>query len=137
MVLLGRRHWAGGESSGGRWVHSVVRFVSVLLALCSLILLIDLSGVRADASAERLHSLSKESLDLVGQIPAEKPVMIQCYYSPDVPREFVEVKANLLGLLREYAARSGGRIQLALVPTPLYSEEAREAEKRFGIEPRT
>ncbi len=43
--------------------------------------------------------------------------MIQCYYSPDVPREFVETKANLLGLLREYAARSGGRIQLDLVPT--------------------
>lgn len=136
MVLLGRRHWAGGETSGGRWTHSVVRFVSVLLALCSLTLLVDLWGKRADASAERLHTLSQGSLDLVTQIPADKPVMIQCYYSPDVPREFVETKANLLGLLREYQARSGGRIQLALVPTPLYSEEARDAEKRFGIEPR-
>ena len=26
MVLLGRRHWAGGEASKGRWVHSLVRF---------------------------------------------------------------------------------------------------------------
>ncbi len=136
MVLLGRRHWAGGETSGGRWLHSVVRFASVVLALCSLTLLIDLWGKRADASAERLHTLSSESLDLIQQIPADRPVMIQCYYSPEVPREFVETKATLLGLLREYAARSGGRIQLNLVPTELYSEEARDAEKRFGIEPR-
>ncbi len=63
-------------------------------------------------------------------------MLIQAYYSPDVPREFVETKANLLGLLREYAAQSGGRIQLHLVPTELYSDEARDAEKRFGIEPR-
>jgi ABC-2 type transport system permease protein len=136
MILLGRRHWAGGEASGGRWLHSVVRFASVILALLSLTVLIDLSGVRADTSAERLHTLSPESLELVKQIPADRPVMIQCYYSPQVPREFVETKANLLGLLREYEARSGGRIQLNLVPTELYSEEARDAEKRFGIEAR-
>ncbi len=136
MALLGRRHWAGGEASSGRWVHSVARFASVLLVVFSVTVLIDLTGVRADASAERLHTLSAESLELVKQIPADRPVMIQCYYSPDVPREFVETRATLLGLLREYAARSGGRIQLDLVPTELYSEQARDAEKRFGIEPR-
>ena len=36
MVLLGRRHWAGGEASRGRWLHSAIRFVSVLVALFSL-----------------------------------------------------------------------------------------------------
>ncbi len=136
MVLLGRRHWAGGEASGGRWLHSVVRFGAVLLGLLSLTVLIDLWGARADASGEGLHTLSRESRDLVNQIPSDRPVMIQCYYSPQVPREFVETKATLLGLLREYAASSGGRIQLNLVPTELYSEEARDAEKRFGIEAR-
>ena len=30
MVLLGRRHWAGGEASRGRWVHSLVRVVAVV-----------------------------------------------------------------------------------------------------------
>ena len=79
---------------------------------------------------------SRESLDLLKQIPADRPVLIQAYYSPEVPREFVEVKSDLLGLLKEYEARSSGKIRLNLVPTELYSEEAREAEKRFGIEPR-
>jgi ABC-2 type transport system permease protein len=136
MVMLGRRHWAGGEASGGRWLHSTVRFIAVLVALSSLTVLTDIWGKRYDLSEAGLSTLSRESLDLVKQIPADRPVMIQCYYSPDVPREFVETKANLLGLLREYAAGSGGRIQLDLVPTKVYSEEARDAEKRFGIVPR-
>jgi len=136
MLLLGRRHWAGGEHSRGRWLHAAVRLVAVVVALASLTVMIDHLGVRADASAEKLHTLSGESLDLIKNIPAERPVLIQAYYSPEVPREFVEVKADLLGLLKEYEARSGGKIRLNLVPTELFSDQAREAEKRFGIEPR-
>ncbi len=138
MVLLGRRHWAGGEASGGRWVHSVVRFGSLLLALFSLTVLIDVWSwnPRIDASQAKLSTLSPESLAMIKQIPTDRPVLIEAYYSPEVPREFIETKANLLRLLREYAAHSGGRIQLHLVPTELYSNEARDAEKRFGIEPR-
>ena len=52
-----------------------------------------------------------------------------------MPRDYVEAKADVLGLLKEYAAKSGGKIRLNLVPTEVFSEEARQAEKRFGIEP--
>ena len=45
MVLLGRRHWAGGEASKGRWVHSLVRFLSVILALSSLNVIIERAGL--------------------------------------------------------------------------------------------
>jgi ABC-2 type transport system permease protein len=136
MVLLGRRHWAGGEASRSRWLHSAVRFTAVILGLFSLTAMFDRLGVRRDVSAEQLHTLSPESQELVRNIPEDRPVMIQAYYSPDVPREFVQTKSDMLGLLREYAARSGGRIQLNLVPTELYSDAARDAQKRFGIEPR-
>jgi ABC-2 type transport system permease protein len=136
MMLIGRRHWAGGEESKGRWVHSTVRFLALLLALFSLNILIGQMSARADMSAEKLHTLSPQSLELIQQIPAEKPVLIQCFYSPRVPREYVEVKADVLGLLKEYASRSGGKIRLNLVPTEVYSDEARDAEKRFNIEPR-
>jgi ABC-2 type transport system permease protein len=136
MVLLGRRHWAGGEASRGHWLHSVVRFAAVIVALFSLTVMIEHLGKRRDVSAEKIHTLSQESLDLIQQVPAERPVLIQAYYSPRVPREYVEVKSDMLGLLKEYAALSGGKIQLNLVSTDLFSEEAREAQKRFSIEPR-
>ena len=97
--------------------------------------MIDRLGVRADASSERLHTLSRR-VARAGQADPRRPAgLIQAYYSPEVPREYVETKADLLGLLKEYAARSGGKIRLNLVPTELYSDAAREAEKRFGIEP--
>ncbi len=136
MVLLGRRHWAGGEASRGRWMHALVRIASVVLAIVSVVTLLDHFGLRKDASAEALHTLSAESRELLAQLPADRPVLIQAYYSPEVPREYVQVKNDLLGLLKEYAAGSGGKIQLNLVQTELYSNEAREAQKRYGIEPK-
>src|SRR5262249_22317661 len=87
MLLLGRRHWAGGEASSHRWLHAAVRLLAVVVALASLTVMIDHLGMRADASAEQLHTLSRESLDLIKNIPAERPVLIQAFYSPDVPRE--------------------------------------------------
>ncbi len=137
MVLLGRRHWAGGERSRGLAGHSMARVVALVVALIGLNVLISRSGWRHDNSAEKLFTLSPESRALIGQIPADRPVYIQAFTSPQVPREYVEAKANLLGLLREYAAMGGDRVRLNLVETELYSPAAREAQKRFGIEPRS
>jgi ABC-2 type transport system permease protein len=136
VILLGRRHWAGGEASSRHWLHSLVRVAAVVFSLFSGTVILEQMGARADTSAERLHTLSAESIDLIRNMSADRPVLIQVYYSPDVPREYVEAKADLLGLLKEYESRSGGKIRLNLVPTELYSTAAREAEKRFGIEPR-
>jgi ABC-2 type transport system permease protein len=136
MVLVGRRHWAGGERSWDRGGHALVRVASILLALSAFNALVGRTGVRADVTAERLHTLSPESVALLKKIPQDRPVYIQAYYSPDVPREFVETKNDLIGLLKGYAAQGGDRVRLNLVPTELYSPEARDAEKRFGIEAR-
>ena len=136
MILIGRRHWAGGERSRGLVGHSLARVLALVVALVGLNVVIARAGMRHDNSEEKLFTLSSESSKLIGQIPTDKPVYIQAYYSPEVPREYVEAKANLLGLLREYAALGGSRIRLNLVETELFSAAAGEARKRFGIEPK-
>ena len=136
MILIGRRHWAGGERSRGLAGHSLARVVALVVALVGLNALIARGGWRLDNSAEKLFTLSAESRALIRQIPADRPVYIQAYYSPSVPREYVESKSDLLGLLREYAAMGGDRVRLNLVETEIYSPAAREAQKRFGIEPK-
>jgi ABC-2 type transport system permease protein len=136
VLLLGRRHWAGGEKSRAHWAHSLTRALAVIVALASLNVLVGRLGARADVSEERLHTLSAESIALLKQIPKDRPVYIQAFTSPEVPREFVQTKADLIALLKEYAARGGDRIRLNLVETELYSPSARDAEKRFGIEPK-
>jgi ABC-2 type transport system permease protein len=135
MLLLGRRHWAGGEASTNHWLHSLARIVAVVVGIASVTLIVNQWGIRADASSEGLHTLSSESIDLAKGISADRPVLIQAFVSPVVPREYVEIRSDLLGLLREYQARSGGKIRLNIMSTEVFSEEARQAEKRFAIEP--
>ncbi|HWE36839.1 MAG TPA: Gldg family protein [Isosphaeraceae bacterium] len=139
MVLLGRRHWAGGRRSAWLWAHSTARVVAVGVALVSLNVLVGrgLSQARADVSVEQLSTLSPESRKVLRALTVDKPVVIQAFYSPDVPSEFVPVKNELLNKLREYAALAGSdKIRLNLVETDRYSQPARDAEKRFGIEAR-
>jgi ABC-2 type transport system permease protein len=136
ILLLGRRHWAGGEKSPVLWTHSLVQALALFAALVSLNMLIGRLGARADTSAERLHTLSSESVALIKQIPRDRPVYIQAFFSPEVPREFVQTKSDLISLLKGYAAKGGDRIRLNLVEADLYSTAARDAEKRFGIEPK-
>lgn len=136
MILLSRRHWAGGQERFGRWLHYLTRVVCLIVALASIFVMTTHAGQRFDASAEGLNTLSAVSKSLVRQVPTTRPVFIQAYYSPEVPSEFVQTKSDLLNLLREIQAIGGDRIRLNLVPTERYSEAAREAEKKFGIMPR-
>jgi len=136
MVLLDRRHWAGGERSQGLAGHSMVRVASLVVALIGLNVLITRAGWRTDASVEQISTLGPESRAAIAQIPSDKPVYIQAYYSAEVPREYVTAKATLLSKLREYAALGGEKIRLNLVETDLFSPAARDAQKRFGIEPK-
>lgn len=139
MVLLGRRHWAGGSSSTSRYTHALVRLVSVGLGLAALCVLAGhlFTSVRADVTQERLHTLSPITRDIVSKIPADRPVFIQAFYSAEVPREYVQTKSDLLNTLREVAALGGNRVRLSLVETEPFSAEARDAEKRYGITART
>ena len=117
MILIGRRHWAGGERSKGLAGHSLVRVLALVVALVFLNDLIGKAGWRYDNSAEKIYTLSAESKALIKQIPDDRPVYIQAYYSPDVPRDYVAAKINLLGLLREYAAIGGDKVRLNLIET--------------------
>lgn len=136
MLLLGGRHWAGGPTSPVRWFHSTVRTACLLIGLGAVVVLVRSAGLYGDVTQERLHTLSRESTDLIKRIPADKPVFIEAYFSPEVPREYVQAKQDLLNILKAFAAKGGGKVHLNLVETERYSDHAREAEKRYGITPR-
>ncbi|RUL82164.1 Gldg family protein [Tautonia sociabilis] len=136
VALVGRRHWAGGEKSSGLWGHALVRILAVIVAVLSLQTLVARAGWRPDLSAERLNTLSDESRSLIKNLPSDRPVFIEAFFSPEVPREYVEAKQNLVGLLKEFDALGGQKIQLNLVEAERFSEEARRAEQQYGIAPR-
>lgn len=136
VLLVGRRHWPQSADGYRMSTHHAVRAVSVALALLSAIVLLSRLGFRLDTTAERLHSLSAETRELLRSLPDDRPVFVQAYLSPEVPEPLVQTRATLTSVLREMESVSGGRVQVRIQDTESFTEAAREAREMFGIAPR-
>jgi ABC-2 type transport system permease protein len=137
-LLVARRHWNGAKDAPARSLLAIVRGGALIVAAVSLVTILARTSARADATAERLWSLSPETRRLVREVPADKPVLVTAYVSPKVPASFTQTRQTLLGLLRELErAEGGGRVIVRVVDTEPFTEEAREAKRNFNIEPRT
>ena len=72
----------------------------------------------------------------MGELDPARPVFVQAYISPTVPEPYVQTRANVLSLLKEMEATSGRKMQVLIKDTQAFTEEAREAREKFGIQPR-
>ncbi len=136
VMLIGRRHWPRVADGYPMWMHHTIRSVALAVALISIGATAGWARVRIDVTAERLHTLSSETRRLLSELPADRPVFIQAYISPEVPDQYVQTHTNILGILKEIDAVGGNRVQLLIEETEPYTALAREARERFGITPR-
>jgi ABC-2 type transport system permease protein len=91
---------------------------------------------KADKSSERGKTLQRQIDDLAAR--RTRPLYIDAYISANVPEEFIKLRYNLVSLLNELESLAGSRVQVRrhfnLEP---FSEEAAQAEERFGIRKQT
>ena len=107
------------------------------MALVSVVALVARANVRLDATAEGLHTLSDETLSLIAELPANRPVFIRAFVSPAVPESYVQTRSNLISLLEEIDGLAGNRVEVLIDDTEAFSDAAREARETYGIVPRT
>ena len=136
VAVLGRRHWATGKDAPPLGRHYAVRGIALLVAVAGVTVVVGRLGGRIDTTAERLHSLSPDTVELIGGIDPDRPVFIQAYLSPNVPRRFVQTRNNIVSMLREFDSRGGTRIHANIIETEKFTPESREARDRFSIRPR-
>jgi ABC-2 type transport system permease protein len=136
VLLVSRRHWPREAEGLKMSTHQLVRAVAILTIAISGLALVGRLGLRADTTAERLHSLSPETKRLLRELDSDRPVFVQAYVSPTVPEPYVQTRANVVGLLKEIASASGSKVQLVIHDTEPFSNQAREAREKFGIQAR-
>ena len=136
VLVLSRRHWPHSADGYPMGLHHAVRAVAVAAALVSAGVLVTNRSVRIDVTAEQLHSLSGETRRLLDELPADRPVFIQAFISPDVPEPFVQTRSNLISILEEIDVLAGPRVEVLVQDTEPFTDAAREARETFGIQPR-
>ena len=103
--------------------------VAAVLALALIILSNNLfTGVRLDLTENRLFTLSPGSVNIITTL--EEPVSLDFYLSRKTLADFPQLLnyANRVrDLLEEYAAKSGGKIELSIIEPEPFSEEEDQA----------
>ena len=133
LVFISRRHWSGGPHQTPMWAHYLVRAV----ALTSILICVNTIAVganrRFDLTKEHLYSLTPTTRNVISSLKSDRPVLIQAFISPEVPRDLVSIRANLIGLLRQFDQVGGDRVRVRIVNTEKFTDQAEEA-KRYGID---
>jgi ABC-2 type transport system permease protein len=134
LVLISRRHWSGGPQQTPMGLHYLVRVAAVALILISANAVAAQATRRIDFTSQKLYSLSPTTVKVLQSLKAERPVLIQAFISPEVPRELVSTRSSLIGLLRQFDQEGGNNLRVRIVSTEKFTDAADEA-KKYGIEP--
>ncbi|HEX5472491.1 MAG TPA: Gldg family protein [Lacipirellulaceae bacterium] len=140
MVLIGRRHWGGREEDESVWWHYTARVFGLVALAIGLNLTLSHHNLWwADVTSDRINKTSASTVKLINDLRNDanvKTIKIDAYVSPEVPAEYAGHKLSFLSTLNELSSLSGGKIVVDVHNIENFSEEASNAEKQYGIEPR-
>ncbi|MBI4875798.1 MAG: Gldg family protein [Acidobacteria bacterium] len=131
VALVGRRRWPSKSAER----HYLLRALSLAVAVAAVTVLASHARLRWDATSEQIHSLAPDTRKLLQSLNPRQQVFIYAYFSPEVPRSYVEARNGLSAMLREFGAAGREAVNVRIVETVKYSPAAREAQERYSIRP--
>ena len=133
LVFISRRHWSGGPQQTPMWAHYLVRAAALSTFLISINAIAVGANRRFDLTHEHVYSLTSTTRNAISALKSDRPVLIQAFVSPEVPGELVSIRSTLIGLLRQYDQFGGDKVQVRIVNTEKFTDQADDA-KRYGID---
>ena len=127
LVLIKKRHWKSSKRTDMGLQFSL-RAICLGVMLTCATAWAGYAALRLDATSEKLFSLSAATRQIVTGLKSERPIEIQAFLSPEVPREYVDTRKQLVGLLRQFDELGGNKLQVRYVDVEPFSEQADEAE---------
>ena len=124
---------------GGMLGHFMLRVECLIIAaLGGCFYLSRHEVLRQDMTQGDVSSLSPDTIKLIQELDAKRPVTIDAFISANMPKDFIRTRYNLVSSLKELASYSGGKIKVRMHDNlEMFSEEAARAETRFGIKKQT
>ena len=131
LVVISKRHW-----SRGRQVtlssQFALRIIALAIGIFSINVLADRSSAafnnRIDLTSESLFTLDQTTRTTISQASDNgRPITIQAFLSPDMPRKYVNTRKNLIGLLRQYDRLGGSNVDVRFVNVEPNSKKVEEA----------
>jgi ABC-2 type transport system permease protein len=135
-------YWAAGAladppHTGSMAAHFAVRTITLVVVLIGANMLLKQFDRRYDLTRGQVSSLSPDTRRLLREIAdkQKRTVYVDAYISAVVPEEYVKTRYSLVSMLKELGLQSRGRVQVRLHDNlELFSEQANQADKRFGIQ---
>lgn len=131
LIVITHRHWSKGRQTG-MTAQYAVRVVALAISLWCVNYLVDKGTPyipsRIDMTRDKIFTLDETTVETLAKSAENgRPVSIQAYVSHEVPREFVHIRNQFLGLLRQYQRVGGSQVDLKLVEVKPFSLQAIEA----------
>src|SRR5205814_1499441 len=85
----------------------------------------------------KVSSLSNDTKRVLKEIASKqkRPIYVDAYVSAVMPEEYVKVRYSLVSMLKELERQSAGGVNVRLHDNlELFSDDAAQAEQRFGIQ---
>lgn len=134
-IAISRRHWGAGREIGMS-TQFVIRTLCLLATLVSLTYMTAYATSPLDFSSEKLFTLSNTTRELLIRLGEKEPkrtVEITAYISPEVPRQYLETRKSLIGILDRLDKLGGDLVSVRTVAVEPFSKESDEAAN-LGIE---